>query len=91
MAEKEKFYDVIDGLYQTYEKKNLDYGDSFRLGLEEFGSISYVTRVYDKMLRMKQLVRNDANVTDESFADTVADMANYCIMYLMWQARSAPK
>jgi len=42
-----------------------------------------VVRASDKMMRLEQLVNNDAVVKDESFDDTVKDLANYCIMYLM--------
>ena len=45
--------------------------------------MAYVVRASDKMLRLEQLVSNEAQVKDESFIDTVRDLANYSIMYLL--------
>lgn len=78
-----KFDTVTAELRDTYERKNKDYGNSFEESIDEFGSIAFVVRADDKMRRLKQLVQNEANVKDESFDDTVRDLANYCIMYAM--------
>ena len=84
MQERLKQFDTItDELKEIYRKKNIDYGDSFKISLEKFGRMAYVVRASDKMLRLEQLVNNDAQVTDESFNDTVRDLANYSIMYLL--------
>jgi glutaredoxin 2 len=78
-----KFDTVTAELRDTYERKNKDYGNSFEESIDEFGPIAFVVRADDKMRRLKQLVQNEANVKDESFDDTVRDLANYCIMYAM--------
>ncbi len=78
-----KFDAVTEELRDTYERKNKDYGNSFEESIDEFGPIAFVVRADDKMRRLKQLVKNEANVKDESFEDTVRDLANYCIMYVM--------
>ena len=87
MDREQKFRSVCDKLLETYLKKNDDYGDSFKISLDKFGAIAFVVRASDKMLRMEQLVNNEAKVKSESFNDTVGDMANYCIMYLMDQMK----
>ena len=75
---------IVSKLRDTYEQKNTDYGNSFEESLDEFGAIAFVVRADDKMRRLKQLVNNPAKVKDESFEDTVRDLANYCIMFAMW-------
>lgn len=85
VKERLKNFDRIVGeLRNTYERKNTDYGNSFEESLDEFGAIAFVVRADDKMRRLKQLVNNPAKVKDESFEDTVKDLANYCIMFAMW-------
>ena len=84
MQERLKQFDEItDELKEIYRKKNIDYGDSFKISLEKFGRMAYVVRAADKMLRLEQLATNDAEVKDEKFEDTVRDLANYSIMYLL--------
>ena len=78
-----EFSQTIHKLYDIYIKKNADYGDSFSKAMAEFGAISFVVRASDKMERLKNLVNKDPVVTNESFNDTVEDLALYCIMYLM--------
>ena len=74
---------ICADLRDIYAAKNADYGNSFDESLDEFGAIAFVVRADDKMRRLKQLVNNTAKVADETFFDTVSDLANYCIMYLM--------
>ena len=84
-AEKETTYvNIIDELYDTYKKKNSDYGNSFADTIEEFGFIPAVARISDKVNRMKNIVKGQRmNVKDESFRDALMDTANYCIMTIM--------
>ena len=82
--ERAKKHEQVSGkLREIYIKKNHDYGNSFEESINEFGSIAFVVRADDKMRRMKQLCKSEAQVKDEAFEDTVRDMANYCIMFLM--------
>jgi hypothetical protein len=73
---------VVDVLEETYAAKNHDYGDSFGESVKEWGIIAAVVRLDDKMRRLKTLARAEAKVP-ETVYDTLADMANYCIMALM--------
>ena len=72
-------YEELETLYTT---KNADYGDSFGQSIREWGIIAGVVRMDDKMRRLKNLVRNDAKVKDETIRDTLLDLANYAIMTL---------
>ena len=69
--------------FDIYINKNKDYGDAFTDGIKLIGPISLVTRCFDKVMRMITLSMNPAMVKSESFEDSVRDMINYGMMYLM--------
>lgn len=74
---------AYDENFQTFLKKNADYGSSFEESLNELGIIAGVTRIMDKFNRLKNLIKSEANVK-ESLSDTLKDMANYCLMLAVW-------
>ena len=65
--------------YETFLKKNADYGSSFEESLNEFGEVAGIVRISDKYKRLVNLTKNENNVL-ESKIDTLKDMANYCLM-----------
>lgn len=74
-------FDVItEQMHDIYIKKNHDYGNSFDKSIDELGIVAAVTRMSDKMERLKSLVKKESEVKDESFTDTVLDLANYAVM-----------
>lgn len=76
--------EVCNMLNEIYEQKNRAYGNSFGDTYNDLGIISAVTRINDKFNRLKTLAKNkEINQGDESIADTLLDMANYCIMTYM--------
>ena len=76
-------YDRISAeLRAIYIAKNYDYGDSFSAAWREWGIISALVRMDDKMRRLKNLAKNDARVP-ETVRDTLLDLANYAIMTAM--------
>lgn len=78
------FIDVTNEMAALYERKNHDYGNSFSYTFEILGTISAVTRMYDKMNRIVSLVTtNEQKVNDESLRDTLIDLANYAVMTIM--------
>lgn len=77
------FREITDYMYQIYEKKNADYGDSFRKTYDEFGLTASAIRINDKTERFKKLIKQDAQVQDESIKDTLLDLANYAVLTLM--------
>ena len=78
-------FDVItEQMHDIYIKKNHDYGNSFDKSIDELGIIAAVTRMSDKIERLKSLVKKEAEVKDESFTDTVLDLANYAVMTAMY-------
>ena len=76
---------ICDELYETYKKKNADYGNSFENSLDKYGLIAGIVRMDDKMSRLISLnSKNEQQVMDESLRDTLMDLANYAIMSVMW-------
>lgn len=76
--------EVCDKLNEIYEQKNRAYGNSFGDTYKDLGIISAVTRISDKFNRLKTLAKDSSiHQGDESIADTLLDMANYCIMTYM--------
>ena len=77
------FREITDYMYQIYEKKNADYGDSFSKTFDEFGLTASAIRINDKTERFKKLIKQDAQVQDESIKDTLLDLANDAVLTLM--------
>ena len=74
---------AYDENYQTFLKKNTDYGSSFEESLNEFGEVAGIVRISDKYSRLVNLTKNENKVL-ESKSDTLKDMANYCLMLAVW-------
>ena len=74
---------AYDENYQTFLKKNTDYGSSFEESLNEFGEVAGIVRISDKYNRLVNLT-NKENKVLESKSDTLKDMANYCLMLAVW-------
>lgn len=75
--------EICSELNDLYRRKNADYGDSFGKSWDEEGYHAFTVRGGDKMNRIKQLFKNEAQVSDESIIDSLRDLANYCIMTVM--------
>ena len=94
MQTREKMFSEITGqMLETYLQKNADYGNSFEESLDEDGPIAFKVRAGDKWHRIKQLMKKDqeAQVKDETLEDTIMDLANYCIMFLIWKEKEKYK
>lgn len=80
---------MIEGIHETYKKKNRDYGDAFGVSLDKRGMVAALVRMEDKMGRLDSLKDRDPLVKDESLQDTLLDLANYAIMTAMWLERKS--
>lgn len=88
MNKIEKHEQICNEIHEMYIKKNADYGDSVGELYEKLGDVSFLTRISDKYHRLMNLMcdsdgykRKDINY--ESVDDTIQDLANYCIIWLM--------
>lgn len=76
---------LANHMTDLYARKNRDYGNSFDLSMDKFGLVVAAIRIGDKVNRLQSLVKKgEAEVKDESLADTFLDLACYAIMTLMW-------
>ena len=83
MSKYEIHAKICEELTQIYYNKNQDYGDSFAIVRAKVPDAIRV-RLWDKMLRLDNLLSGaDALVQSETIADTLKDMANYCLMELI--------
>ena len=77
------FESICCELIALHEKKNKDYGGAFYDSMSKFGVTALMIRLNDKLERLESLFKNGkAEVTDESFEDTLRDIACYAIMGL---------
>lgn len=92
VTDTDRFKRITDVMLDTFERKNHDYGNSFEQSLNEEGLAGMRIRGGDKWLRFKNLSK-DKNplVKDESIRDTLLDLANYCIMTVMWLDKQKDK
>lgn len=81
-VKENSFTDIIWKLDELHRRKNHDYGNAAHESYKEFGLISYVIRLNDKMKRLKSLTKPGAEqqVADEKIEDTLMDLAAYAIM-----------
>ena len=83
-TEEDNHWELCRELQELYQRKNLDYGDSFHLSFLEEGLAMPRIRLGDKYLRFKTLTSGEKQrVPDESIRDTLIDLANYSIMTIM--------
>lgn len=73
---------ICHEIMELHARKNKDYGNAADASYREFGIVSYVIRLNDKLNRLKSLTKPGMTieVKDESIIDTLKDLAAYSIM-----------
>ena len=84
ISQEEHFSKIINEMFDTFKKKNSDYGNSFEESINEHGLLASKIRIGDKFNRFKTIINKGLKVTNETIRDTLLDMANYCILTIMW-------
>lgn len=76
---------ILQQIHSMYRAKNKDYGGSFTKLFKEYGLISPIIKLEDKLSRLKNLSKNpdSQQVLSESIEDTLLDLANYAIMTVL--------
>lgn len=85
MTQEELFSTILGELFDTYKKKNSDYGNTFETLFKELGAVYAYSHMYEKLMRIKTLM-NDLNppkVKEESIKDSLKDLASYAILTLV--------
>lgn len=72
--------------YETFCRKNHDYGNSFEKSLDTFGLTAGIVRISDKFERLVSLndPSKNAQIASESLVDTLEDLSNYAAMAACW-------
>lgn len=83
MNREELFKEITTEMLNLYIKKNTDYGSSVSDTYKDFGLVSFLVRIQDKLNRLKTLSKQDSLVKDEKIEDTLIDLANYSILALI--------
>ena len=88
---KDKVSRLANQMTDLYARKNRDYGNSFDKSMDKWGLPVAAIRIGDKENRLQSLIakRGEADVKDESLADTFIDLSCYAIMTLMWMEGKA--
>lgn len=82
MSDLEYFKNITDNMYETFCKKNSNYGNSFSQLFNEFGLLAGIVPLHNKLNRIKSLAKGDKN-NYESIEDSILDLANYSVMLLI--------
>ena len=80
-----EFSNVLLPVADLLEQKNHDYGRSYDVLRKEYGEISFLIRLGDKVNRLNTLVKYPAKVTTEAVEDTIKDIIGYCTLELCFR------
>lgn len=84
--------DITTELFDIYDRKNWDYQNASENQLRWEGAISFKVTLEHKIARFKSFFDgNEFKVKDEKVSDTIGDLINYCIIYLIWSNKNFPK
>ena len=81
----DQFAALTNQMLETFKVKNNDYGNAFENQLNEDGAVVSKIMLSFKLNRFKTLISGvKRKVSSESLVDTLLDMANYCLLTIMW-------
>ena len=80
-----EFSEMLKPIADLLEQKNHDYGRSYDVLRREYGEISFLIRLSDKINRLKTLACNPGKVTTEAIDDTIKDIIGYCTLELCFR------
>lgn len=84
-TQEQLFGTILGELFDTYKRKNSDYGNTFETLFKEFGAVYAYFHMYEKLMRIKTLMSdlNPPKVQEESIKDSLKDLASYAILTLV--------
>lgn len=79
------YQSILRNMEETYKAKDNDYGNSVGYTYKKYGDVSFLVRITDKFNRIESLTDPKHNITvkDEKLEDTILDLANYCLLWLV--------
>lgn len=81
---------LFDELWDIYDKKNWKYGNTDEFRIMCYSPIANLMMLAQKIKRLKSQIKNGIELGKESFDDTVMDLINYCMIYLIWLEKGMP-
>lgn len=82
-SKEDVFEDICQELFDTYKKKNADYGDSFAKLFKKRGMSYPLIHFEEKINRIEALQSKANEVDSETYVDSLKDLANYAILTLV--------
>ena len=92
----QRFEEITNAMFDLYKRKNADYGNSVAKTFDEYGLVSFLVRIEDKLNRVATLTKKSTTeqledqyknmsyeIKDEKIEYTLLDLANYSIMALI--------
>lgn len=86
-----EFKEILLPIAELLEKKNTDYGDSYKVLRDKYGALSYYIRLADKMNRIEQVDKHGIKVDTESAIDTLRDIIGYTALELKYRMELSEK
>lgn len=86
-----EFKEILLPIAELLEKKNTDYGDSYKKLRDKYGALSFYIRLADKMNRIEQVDKNGLRVDTESAIDTLKDIIGYATLELKYRLELSEK
>jgi hypothetical protein len=81
-TQEEWIREVGQEVIELLIKKDHDYGSSFSESYKEYGIVSGVMRMDDKIKRLKNIIKGSEIKVKESSEDTCLDLCGYAMLLL---------
>lgn len=85
--QQELIIKVCDEVKELLLKKNRDYDNSFSKQYAEYGLLSGVIRLEDKMSRIRNLAKGNTAQVDEKVDQTLIDLVGYGCLILVERSK----
>jgi len=76
----DEFISQVERCVELFAKKQADYGPG---NIAKFGEVGLLVRLNDKLERLINLVTQNKRPENEAIEDTLRDIANYAIIWLI--------
>lgn len=83
------FNDIFRRLYNIYDKKNWDYQNTEEYRIMYYSPFSFLCILGQKVRRIKSQTIGINYKVDENLEDTIYDLINYCMIYIIWLKKGA--
>lgn len=92
VGERKSFYNILGLIQNIHQWKSTAYGDSWiKRGLER-GLIPNIDRKVDRLNKLFETIYSEGQESiGGEFADTLSDLAVYCLKGLTWMAEYQPE